>query len=273
MVSIGGASPIPLSGGIWYDHVGGSVPMSFYNFPLTNLSATYLFSNPAKIIVYGYGNGSISWAAAYYYLAGSAMRNLFAAFTANNIPYNDMHNNPFCEHDITFVANIEGIHPNQGSLKWYIDGALQSVLTDHHTWNQNFPTGNYVIEMSVLFEDNTTKTYEDTLKIAACEAVFYANNVLHANLQDTTFCDKVVNFRSDVEGLHPDPGRIKWYINDPNHLSPLHVDETTWSQTYNNGEHHDDVEMVVRFENGETETIYGRVNVRVFWTSIKNIQH
>ena len=73
MVSIGGAPPVPLSGDIWHNHTAG---MSFYNFLLTNFATSYLFSNPAKIIVLGYGlyNPSVAYKASYYYLAGSAMR-------------------------------------------------------------------------------------------------------------------------------------------------------------------------------------------------------
>ncbi|MCL2246728.1 MAG: IgGFc-binding protein, partial [Lentimicrobiaceae bacterium] len=137
-VSVGGASAIPLFGGGWIDNAESN--MSVYTMPLTHNTASYNFTNPAGLIILCYGSGiSVS----YYYSAGFAMRNLSAAFTANNIPYDELHSHPFCEHDITFVANIEGIHPNAGSLNWYINGVHQTALTDLHTWNQNFATGNY----------------------------------------------------------------------------------------------------------------------------------
>ena len=267
-VSIGGALPISLSSDTWYDNAAAQ--MSFCDFPLTNLSASYVFSNPAGIIVLGYGiHGVFGTPASYYYLAGSSMRNLSAAFTANNIPYTELHNNPFCEHDITFIANIEGINPNPGSLKWYINGVEEVTKRDSLEWKKTFLTGNYVIKMSVLFEDNTTKTYEDTLKIKTCEAVFYANGVLCDTLENTTFCEKMVYFQADVEGLHPDPGRIRWYIDGIEETAAL--DKPTWNKSFETGEY--DIEMVVRYANGETATIFGRLKVRIFWTKIRNLRN
>ena len=49
-VSIGGASPDTLSGGSWY--ANDTAHISFYNFPLTNFSSSYIFSNPEGRIWY-----------------------------------------------------------------------------------------------------------------------------------------------------------------------------------------------------------------------------
>ena len=63
-VSIGGATPVALSGGIWYDHVSG---YSFYNMPLCGVfmpgfcdtTLGYLFTNSVGgLIVMGYGLGN-----------------------------------------------------------------------------------------------------------------------------------------------------------------------------------------------------------------------
>jgi hypothetical protein len=268
-VSVGGVPAIPLFGGSgWIDNAESN--MSVYTMPLTHNTASYNFTNPAGLIVLCYGSGiSVS----YYYSAGFATRNLSAAFTANNIPYTELHNNPFCEHDITFIANIEGINSNPGSLKWYIDdpGQLSPLHIDETSWSQNFLTGNHVITMSVFFEDNSTETYQDTLKIAACEAAFYANNVHYIPLENTTLCDKVVTFLAEVEGLHPDPGSLKWYINGVEETAEQ--DQLTWFKEYPNGLHPLEVIMEVRYANGETETITCNFTVKVFWTSIKNIRH
>jgi len=165
-VSIGGAPPVSLSGGVWYDHTGVGKDMSFYELPLTNLSASYVFSNPEGIIVLGYGIYGIAGASAsYYYLAGSSMRNLSAAFTANDIPYAEMSGHFFQECEITFASHIEGIHSNPGSLNWYIDDELQPHLTDSLTWTQTFATGTYSIKMTVLFMDGSTQDYEGTLNV------------------------------------------------------------------------------------------------------------
>ncbi|MCL2511577.1 MAG: IgGFc-binding protein, partial [Bacteroidales bacterium] len=212
MVTVGGASPVPLSGDSWYAHTAGEKEMSFYNFPLTNLSTSHIFSNPAGIIVFGYGihGPTMSSPSSYYYLAGSAMRDLSAAFTANYIPYNTLSEHLFCEDEITFVANIQGIHSDAGSLKWYINNVLQTDLTDQLTWSKTFAIGNHAIKMEVKFEDESTETYEGILKIESCgeDPAFYANDIHHQDLPNTTFCDKKVNFRAEIdeEDLHPDAG-------------------------------------------------------------------
>lgn len=109
-VSIGGAPAVSLSGGEWHDHSAMKTSMSYYNFPLTDHTAYYIFSNPAGIIVLGYGVLTVPGpgGASHYYLAGSGMRNLSAAFTANNIPYTELSEHIFCEHDITFFPLWRG---------------------------------------------------------------------------------------------------------------------------------------------------------------------
>jgi len=192
--------PVPLSGGgSWYANEAAG--MSFYNFPFTNFSASYRFSNSAKIIVLGYGTGNDGGVKSYYYLAGSGMRDLSAAFTANDIPYNELSNHIFCEHDIMFIANVEGIHPDVGSLKWYINEVEEYTKRDSLEWSKNFETGNYEIKMEVRFENDSMKTYQDTLRIASCGTAFYANNVHYENLEDTVFCNKTVNFNAEIENF------------------------------------------------------------------------
>jgi hypothetical protein len=262
-VSIGGAPPAGLTGGSWIDNV--SSEMSFYTMPLTHNTASYNFTNQAGLIVLCYGSGP---AVSYYYSAGFAMRNLSAAFTANNIPNGEMFDHLFCEHDITFVANVEGINPNPGSLNWYINNVHQPALTDQLTWNQYFATGNYAIKMTVLFVDDSMETYEDTLKIG-CEAEFYANNVQAQNLKDTTFCAKDVYFRAEIEGIHEDQGSLKWYIDGIEYETAQ--DQLQWSKPFETGVYA--IEMWVRFANGETATIPGTLKMDVFWVKIRNVRY
>ena len=266
IVSIEGATPIPLSGGSWFVH--GST--SFYNFPLTNFSAPYVFSNQAGIIVLGYGIWGVvgQVPGSYYYLAGSSMRNLSATFTANDIPYYDMFGNMFCEQDITFVADIDGIHQNAGSLKWYIDDVPQPLLTDLLTWDQNFATGSYEIKMTVLFEDNSTETYEGTLKVG-CEAAFYANNIHCDSLYKASFCAKNVDFRAEIEGdLHTDEGRIKWYINDVEYEEVR--DSLEWSKNFETNDY--DIKMVALLANGEAITLVATLRMEILWIKMRNIR-
>jgi len=262
-VSIGGAPPTILSGGSWIENAAAN--MSFYRMPLYQGTASYYFSNPASLIVLCYGDGP---AVSYYYPVGFAMRNLSAAFTANNIPYNELSDHIFCEHDITFVANIEGIHPNPGSLKWYIDGVEEDAKRDSLKWSKNFATGSYEIKMTVLFEDESTETYEDTLKIG-CAAVFYANNVYYENLPDITFNCKNVSFRAAIDNLHPDPENLKWYIDDEEYVSAR--DSLEWSKDFETGEY--EIVMWARLANDEIVTTPPKLlKMQIAWIRIRNIR-
>jgi len=258
-VSIGGASPTTLSGGSWIENIAAN--MSFYRMPLYQNTASYYFSNSAGLIVLCYGDGL---GVSYYYPAGFSMRNLSAAFTANNIPYNKLSEHLFCEHDITFVANIEGIHPNAGSLKWYINGDEYVPARDNLEWNKNFPTGNYLITMSVLFEDNSTEIYQDSLKIANCEPVFYANSVLFENLQDTVFCSKNVHFQAEAENYT----EIKWYVDGDEYVPENPLD---WYKNFETGEY--EIKMVTLFDNGKTATVVATLKIEILWIKIRNVRY
>ena len=128
MISIGGAPPVALSGGSWIDN--DDAGMSFYNMPLTDETASYRFTNNAGLIIMGYGVGIFT---SYYYLAGSAMRNLSAAFVANGVGSSEMADHLFCENEITFTTEINGISSAPGSLIWYIDDVIQDGQGGWHT--------------------------------------------------------------------------------------------------------------------------------------------
>jgi len=166
-VSVGGAPPTGLSGGSWTDNLAKN--MSFYSMPLTEETTSYTFSNENKFIIWGYGvNIPTYYMHSYYYLAGSNMYNLSAAFSANNVPYDALFEHVFCEHEIEFVANIEGIKQEEGSLKWYIDTEEEISARDQTKWSKTFAAGTYTIEMVVIFEDESTETYEGILTIGRC---------------------------------------------------------------------------------------------------------
>ena len=162
VVSIGGATPVALSDGQWYDN--DAAGMSFYDMPLTNKQASYVFTNPAGLIILGYGNGA---AESYYYLASSGMRDLTFAFYANDIYYQDLPEEVFYVHDIEFRAKIEGdISTKAGHLKWYIDGVEYTPARDLITWSINLPNGVYPVKMEILMQDNVTvKVVESVLTI------------------------------------------------------------------------------------------------------------
>jgi len=265
-VSIGGNSPVSLSGETWNEHTSG---YSFYNMPLTNDTVSYTFTNPKGLLILCYGYGISK---SYYYLAGSAMRELDAAFYANEVHFQELEEHPFCENkEVAFQAEINGLHSAQESIKWYIGGVLQPTLTDHLTWSQTFPIGVYEIKMWVRFDNNDTISKVGNLKIIDCNvsAAFYVNDVHYANLPNTTICTKDVNFRAEVEGLHPDTESLKWYINGEEEV--LKQDMLEWSKELATGTY--EIQMWVRYANGETATLVATLKVEVSWIKIRNVRY
>ena len=165
-VSIDGALPVPLSGGIWYDNADAG--MSFYSMPLTEHYSTYTFSNSKGIIIFGYNHGIYSTPSSYYYLAYSAMRNLDVAFYANNIHCGDLENNQICEKEVNFRAEIENMGIEVDSIKWLIDDVEETSAYNQEIWNYTFTqVGEYIITMEVYYFENgetKTKTITGTLK-------------------------------------------------------------------------------------------------------------
>ena len=256
MVSIGGAMPIPLSNGIWYSHSKG---MSFYNFPLTDHAATYTFFNQEGLIVFGYGLGVSGYYGSYYYLAGSAMRDLDAAFYANDIHFQDLKDTAFCAGAVEFRAEIEGeLHPDAGSLKWYVDGVEETSAEDLLEWNRYFAAGAYEITMEVHYETGETVSKTATLQIAACNysAAFYANDVYYADLADMLFCVKDITVTTTIEGVSAMTS-LKWYINDV--LIPALEGEQTWDHFF--GANNYVIKMEITFKNGETQIYEGALSI------------
>jgi len=159
-VSIGGALSDTLTGGIWVDN--STAGMSFYAMPLTNPSASYLIDNPAGVIVLCYGLGDYS---SYYYLAGSAMRDLTAAFFVNDFHYLELPESFSCDDKIVFRAEIVGLSTIEGSLRWFINGQEEDDARDQLMWEKSLAKGVYDIEMRVRFENNDIVSYTSTLTV------------------------------------------------------------------------------------------------------------
>jgi len=106
-------------------------------------------------------------------------------------------------------------------------------------------------------------------------AAFFANDVYHTELKDTTFCNKTVHFRAETGALSTEPEHIRWYIDYNNgngyveELSAL--DLTQWSKDFANGTY--PVKMWVRFENGDDATITSTLKIQALWIKIKNVRY
>ncbi|MCL2435866.1 MAG: hypothetical protein FWD09_07000 [Lentimicrobiaceae bacterium] len=175
----------------------------------------------------------------------------------------------------TIPANIIALDSIQSALP---AGDTLCFTFTIHNWNAYEPIDSVWISAN---DRNGVYPYQaqcvtDGRRIARNEeinsAVFYANDVYYEYLQDTTFCAKNVYFRAKIEGaLHPEPGRIKWFINDPEQLSPLHVDETSWAQDFETGNY--DIEMWVRYANDETDSKQGILKMEIFWIKLRNVRY
>jgi len=276
-VSVGGALPVSVSGGTWKDNTNAG--MSFYSMPLSEIDASYTFTNQEGIIVFGWAISTNTFPASYYYLAYSAMRDLQATFYANDISYQLLKENDFCEGDVHFLAEIEGLHPTHPErITWWIEGTEYLPAKTLDNWNKYFSAGTYEIRMDVIFDNNETASKTGTLIIKSCNqtAAFFVNNVLHSELKDTTFCNKNVNFRTEIEGLHPTASeRIKWYVDSKDGNGFIEetsaLNQTQWSKPFENGTY--EIKLVVHYDNDTYATLTGTLKIQALWIKIRNVRY
>ena len=170
-VTIGTGTPTGLPSSGWKDN--GDAKMSFYDYTMSNTSASYRFNNPDGVIVMGYGFGS---AESYYYLGYSSMLKLDAYFTGSDtkstVHYQNFPEELFCDKTIEFKAEFEepeGVF----KLDWYIDNVKKSPA-DPFQWTYTFPAGSagpHQVKMEVEFTTGDIEPFEETLNIGANVAV------------------------------------------------------------------------------------------------------
>jgi len=93
--------------------------------------------------------------------------------------------------------------------------------------------------------------------------------VLPITVYDTIFCAKNVDFHAEIEGLSPDPGSLKWFIDGVEETDAQ--DMLDWSKEFETGVY--EIKMEVVYANNTTATITGTLKVEVFWIKMKNIMH
>jgi hypothetical protein len=104
-------------------------------------------------------------------------------------------------------------------------------------------------------------------------AAFYVNNVCDSLLYDTTFCNKSVHFRAEIEEVFSNWTSIKWFVD----YGSGYVEEVSatnqinWGKDFENGTFPS--KMVVEFENGETATRTGILKVQALWIKMRNIRY
>ncbi|MDR3340973.1 MAG: hypothetical protein LBT25_12965 [Candidatus Symbiothrix sp.] len=163
-VSLGGDPPIDLSGANW---ITSHDIYSYCSLQLTDSTKAYVFENPAGLLILGYGLGP---AESYYYLAGSAARNLNANFFMNDISYLDIDGQEFCNIQ-SFKIRSEisyALDTAAGYLTWWIDGTEQQQATDQEEWewDQNLTPGEHTITMKI--RDISLQEYEFSTHIKLC---------------------------------------------------------------------------------------------------------
>jgi len=286
MLSTGGLNPFGSTSQTWIPGIEQTIPkiliapfaLSIYNFHYALICTPTATRDNTSVSIGGAVPVPLtgSWvtnAASYYYLAGSAMRDLQATFYANEIPYQLLKENQFCEGTVDFLAVIEGLHPTHPErLTWWINGTEYLPAKNLEQWSKPFSVGEYEIEMKVRYVNDETTSKTGTLIIKSCNhsATFFANNVLHSELKDATFCNKNVNFRAEIEGLHPTAtDRIKWYINGIEETSA--INQTLWSKPFENGTY--EIKLVVRYDNDTYATLTGTLKIQTLWIKIRNVRY
>jgi hypothetical protein len=242
--------------------------------PLTQTSASYYFSNKNGLLILGYGKGDCgNHSESYYYLAGSAMRDLHSAFYANEIHFQDLKDNPFCAGKVDFRAEIEGLHPTHPErLTWWIDGVEYLPAKNLLEWDKPFSVGEYEIKMIVRYENDDTAEKIGMLTIISCNysADFFANDIPSADLPNHTICNKTgeVKFHAEIEGMSTEEGSLKWYVDGTEEIAAR--DQINWSKQFSTGTYQ--IKMVVRYENGSEDTIISTLKVEIFWIKMQNVR-
>jgi len=145
--SIGGG-PVTQIGNFTWTNVEGSN----YSFIILKLSKndTYFFDNPNELLIYGYGLGSLE---SYFYLAGSAAKNLSAYFTVNGENYADIDGRIYCQ---TNIFNIQAQFSNgtPGYIRWELNGQeIANSANKSAINNLQLQDGYYTLSMSIQSGD------------------------------------------------------------------------------------------------------------------------
>jgi hypothetical protein len=150
-----------LSGGTWTTGIGNP-SYSFYSLPLTDQSYTFANTSGLSIMCYGLG-----LAEAYYYLAGSAARDLTAAFYVNGEHYFDVNGKKYCGVlNFRLKSVLEYASNKSGFLEWYIDGVRRDAATDQPEWDlSGLQPGTHTIRMYVRDQNNLFHSFQTAISI------------------------------------------------------------------------------------------------------------
>ena len=250
-----------VTGNAWVGGVAG------HNYNLSTISNCYVFSCNIKAATET-GIGRIAGNSEFGPLADNHAHNqmkLWAFGSPINILTPTPAHNNIHGADISFA---NAIIPANYPSAWFTGASPAWTFT--YSPNYNVASGTNLPILTAFTKTAFPNTVQSP-KIKQCtiNAAFYANNVHCDTLFKVTFCDKNVYFRAEVEGEWES---IKWFFGGIEDEAGQNL--LQWSKTFEPGEHLNiPVKVEVLFANNETVIIEGTLNVRVFWTKIKNIRH
>ena len=247
---------------------------------LSNSDVTIEVTCPGGFLAYISGSGSVE---SYAFTAGTGAFNLQNYFTiqekgtAIDTYYE---NTTALTHTFETTDNIvvkRTVESSFTAVTWLINGEPYLITENSNNTNTlNFPAsalirGENSLTMSVRYSGATQDSLYTGKVWLEQSTSFYANNVHYENLPDTTFCDKQVYFQAEVAGFNATQDSIKWFFDGVEDEAGRNL--LQWSKTFEPGAHTVPVTMWVRFQNGEIISVPSTLNVRVFWTSVKNVRH
>ena len=245
---------------------------------LTNVDITIDITCPGGFLAYISGNGS---GETYAFCAGVGAYDLQNYFTIQEKGTTiDTYYENTTEETHTFepsdiIVVKRTVESSFDMVLWLINGVPYSISENSNTTNTlYFPatalhSGENTITMSVHY----TGASQDSLYTGKVwlfgNTEFYVNDIPSQNLPDTTICTKdVVHFRAEIEGLNPNPGSLKWFINGAEETDAQ--DQIEWSKSLPTGTH--GIKMWALINNKETviETV---LKVELFWIKMRNVTH
>jgi hypothetical protein len=230
-VAVGAGAPTALSGGTWIAGAGAAgSAYSFYSMPLSNITASYRFSNPEGLTVMGYGMGS---AESYLYLSGAAGRSLNPAFYINEIHYQDIDGNVVCGQTSFHVRGVAQFQVSaaSGYLKWYVNNVEETSHRDQYEWDKTLAPGTYTFRMEIIDNNNQTHTLTTTFTVknqAVAATITTAGTTICYNSTATLTGSSIAGVTSPVYRWYSSQTATTPLYTGPTYTTPALTATTTY---------------------------------------------
>jgi hypothetical protein len=154
-VAIGNTAPNSLNSVVWIDNV--TCGYSFCSYQMKQDNVGYLFDNPKGLTVLGYGIGVNE---TYYYMSGSASRDLSMNYSINGIYYDEFNNGAYCD-DQRFRMRVvrSDLSTAQGHAIWTLNSTQIDAHQDDLEWDTVLPYGKHNLELLVINQEDEAENY------------------------------------------------------------------------------------------------------------------